>query len=167
MPESDKRTGDPVSPSADSSEAMPEIEGKTAALLAVNGTLMRGLELHINMSRAGAVFLGERQTEPTYRLFSIRDVHPAMQRVHAGGVAVAVELYAVPFDGLCAILSREPPGLCIGKVRLEDGQTVLGVLGEAALCEGMPDISAWGGWRAYIARDGDVGGQSGLANPNR
>lgn len=32
---------------------------------------------------------------------------------------------------------NEPPGLCIGKVRLEDGSTVLGVLGEPALVQGI------------------------------
>jgi hypothetical protein len=37
----------------------------------------------------------------------------------------------------------------IGKVLLHDGSTMLGVLGEAWLCAGKPEITAWGGWRAY------------------
>jgi hypothetical protein len=28
---------------------------------------------------------------------------------------------------------------------------VLGVLGEAILCEGQREITAYGGWRAYVA----------------
>ncbi|MEM7770930.1 MAG: glutamyl-tRNA amidotransferase [Cyanobacteria bacterium P01_A01_bin.37] len=117
--------------------------------LAVNGTLMRGLELNDNLTRVGATFVREATTEPTYRLWSIGDRHPAMIRVKDGGVAIALEVWAVPPDGLAKILLQEPPGLCIGKVKLSDGEDVLGVVGEPILCEGQPDITPWGGWRAY------------------
>jgi len=122
-----------------------------AVKLAVNGTLMRGLELHPNMVAAGASFVREATTAPTYRLWSIEDRHPAMVRVAAGGVAVAVEVWAVPPEGLARILLQEPPGLCIGKVTLGDGEEILGVLGEPLLCEGQKEITSCGGWRAYIA----------------
>ncbi|MGF1514398.1 MAG: glutamyl-tRNA amidotransferase [Elainellaceae cyanobacterium] len=117
--------------------------------LAVNGTLMRGLELNGNMQAAGATFLYKAQTEPLYRLWSIGDRHPAMQRVNDGGAAIALEVWAVPPAGLVQILQQEPPGLCVGKVRLEGGEEVLGVLGEAIACEGQREITLWGGWRAY------------------
>ena len=94
-------------------------------LLAVNGTLMRGLELN-------------------------NDRHPAMLRVKSGGVAIAVEVWSVPAAGLASILLAEPAGLCIGKVTLADGQEVLGVLGEPILCEEGKEITRHGGWRAYI-----------------
>jgi len=118
--------------------------------LAVNGTLMRGLELNANMTGAGASFVREATTAPAYRLWSIDDRHPAMIRVASGGVPVAVEVWAVPPEGLAKILLQEPPGLCIGKVRLADGEEVLGVLGEPLLCEGQREITQHGGWRAYV-----------------
>jgi hypothetical protein len=62
-----------------------------------------------------------------------------------------VEVWDVPAAGLARILLQEPPGLCIGKVRLADGEETLGVLGEPALCEGQREITRWGGWRAYRA----------------
>lgn len=40
-------------------------------LLAVNGTLMRGLELNGNLIAAGATFVRESETAPTYRLWSM------------------------------------------------------------------------------------------------
>jgi len=46
--------------------------------LAVNGTLMRGLELNGNLLAAGARFLREASTVAEYRLWSIGDRHPAM-----------------------------------------------------------------------------------------
>jgi len=120
-------------------------------LLAVNGTLMRGLELNDNLVTVDASFVRETRTAAVYRLWSIGDLHPAMLRVDEGGAAIAVEIWSVPPEGLAAILMKEPPGICIGKVRLEDGSETLGVLGEPALCEGMPEITAYGGWRAYVA----------------
>ena len=123
----------------------------TSVTLAVNGTLMRGLELNRNMIDAGATFVREAAAAPAYRLWSIGDRHPAMIRVASGGVSVAVEVWAVPPDGLAQILLQEPPGLCMGKVRLSNGEDVLGVLGEPLLCEGQREITQHGGWRAYIA----------------
>jgi gamma-glutamylcyclotransferase (GGCT)/AIG2-like uncharacterized protein YtfP len=120
-------------------------------LLAVNGTLMRGLELNGNLRAAGARFVRETRTAPVYRLWSIGDRHPAMLRVASGGAAIAVEVWSVPDAGLAGILRQEPPGLCIGKVQLEDGSEVLGVLGEPILCEGQREITAHGGWRAYVS----------------
>lgn len=120
-------------------------------LLAVNGTLMRGLELNPNMLAAGATFVREDRTDACYRIWSINDRHPAMQRVGSGGVHVALELWAVPLGGLASILQNEPPGLAIGKVVLQDGSIVLGVLGEPFLCEGQREITSFGGWRAYTA----------------
>ena len=123
-------------------------------LLAVNGTLMRGLELNGNLLAIGARFVRDARTAPVYRLWSINDRHPAMIRVAAGGAAIAVEVWAVPAAGLATILLQEPPGLCIGKVQLSDGEETLGVLGEPALCEGMREITEYGGWRAYLAARG-------------
>ncbi|HVY70953.1 MAG TPA: gamma-glutamylcyclotransferase [Verrucomicrobiae bacterium] len=129
-------------------------ESHSPVLLAVNGTLMRGLELNPNLLAAGAEFVCEMKTVPCYRLWSIDDRHPAMIRVKTGGVAVDVEVWSVPPAGLASILLKEPPGLCIGKVTLADGLETLGVLGEPALCEGKREITEFGGWRAYRARVG-------------
>jgi hypothetical protein len=112
---------------------------------------MRGLALNSNLVGVGATFVREAMTEPSYRLWSIRDIHPAMVRVQKGGVAIAVELWQVPSAGLGTLLWHEPAGLSIGKVRLENGEVVLGVLGEPILCEHQLEITKWGGWRAYMA----------------
>jgi len=119
--------------------------------LAVNGTLMRGLALNPNLLNVGATFHGETETEPAYRIWSIDDQYPAMMRVAEGGAAIAVEVWEVPFAGLGVILMQEPPGLAIGKVKLIDGEVVLGVIGEPLTVAGKPEITQFGGWRAYQA----------------
>jgi hypothetical protein len=120
-------------------------------LLGVNGTLMRGLELNQNLLVVGATFVSEAKTEPAYRLWSINDRHPAMVRVRNGGISVSLEIWSVPPAGLSSILLNEPPGLSIGKVKLVEGEEILGVLGEPILCEGQKEITSFGGWRAYMA----------------
>ena len=140
-------------------------QDKECVDIAVNGTLMRGLELEHNLVNLGAKFVREDYTESKYQLFSIDDIHPGMVRVPASGlevmpVSVAVEIWCVPASGVAALLGKEPPGLSIGKIRLKDGNTeVLGVLAEPALIVGKKDISNFPGYgvanfRNYIVHEG-------------
>ena len=76
--------------------------------LFVNGGLMRGFALHGNLD--GATYLGEADTAPIYRLYSIGDEHPGMFEVRDGGVSVKGELYLVPDDVLARVEADEPPG---------------------------------------------------------
>jgi len=119
--------------------------------LAVNGTLMRGLELNENLRKVGAQFVREATTDAAYRLWTIHDRHPAMMRFQTGGREIALEIWEVPATAIATILQQEPPGLCIGRITLADGEPMLGVLGEAYLCESGVEITQWGGWRAYMA----------------
>ncbi|SEJ05136.1 hypothetical protein SAMN04488113_1595 [Alkalibacterium gilvum] len=119
-------------------------------LFAVNGTLMRGLDLKNNLTGISATFVKESRTRASYKLFSINDEHPAMYRVSKGGVKVSLEIWKVPTEGLVSILQNEPSGLAIGTVILEDNSHILGVLGERILCEGQLEISDFGDWRSYI-----------------
>ena len=122
--------------------------------LFVNGTLMRGLALHQNL--AGAEFLGEFETAPVYRVFSIDDRHPGMFEVEEGGVSVAGELYRLPDDVWARVEAGEPPNLYKGPVKLADGRVVDGILYPRELAEGRHrDISEYGGWRAYWAAHED------------
>ncbi|WP_366944844.1 glutamyl-tRNA amidotransferase [Chamaesiphon sp. GL140_3_metabinner_50] len=117
--------------------------------LAVNGTLMLGLELNGNLQQVGAEFCYATTTAPIYRLWSIGDRHPAMIRVNDGGRSIDLEIWSLPLAGLAQILQQEPAGLCIGKIKLADNREVLGVLGEPFLCEGQLEITHFGGWRNY------------------
>ena len=121
----------------------------SSVILFVNGTLMRGLRLHANLS--GAEFLGEFRTAPRYRLHSVHDLHPAMFEVIEGGVAVAGELYRMPIEVWRRVEAGEPPGLYRSPVELSDGRVVEGIFYPRDLAEKQPDISEFGGWRAYLA----------------
>lgn len=122
---------------------------KNKVILAVNGTLMRGLELENNLKEVNAHFLKESRTEKAYHLFSIDDQYPAMIKGD-GGTEVAVELYELDESALAIILSKEPPGLIIEKIRLYDNQEVYGVVGLPFIIENQKEITSFGGWRNYI-----------------
>jgi hypothetical protein len=114
---------------------------------------MRGLELEHNMIENGASFESEARTASCYRLWSINDAYPGMIRVDSedpGAAKIDVEVWRVPASGLAHILAGEPPGLAIGKIELEDGRFVFGVLAEPLTVKGMREITSFGGWRRYM-----------------
>jgi gamma-glutamylcyclotransferase (GGCT)/AIG2-like uncharacterized protein YtfP len=117
--------------------------------LFVNGTLMRGLDLHRNL--AGAAFLGVARTAPRYRLYSVRDEHPAMLAAPPGdGTAITGEVYDLGLSHLRRVMAAEPAGLGLGVIDLETGNICLGILWTAArLPRRAVDVSAFGGWREY------------------
>ena len=125
------------------------MEKNDQVILAVNGTLMRGLELENNLKEVNARFLKESQTERAYRLFSIDDKYPAMIKSE-GGSAIDVELYELDYRALEIILSKEPPGLTIEKIKLIDNSEVYGVVGLPFIVQNQKEITAYGGWRNYI-----------------
>ena len=122
----------------------------------VNGTLMHGLALHSNLE--GAELLGKFRTTPHYRLYSINDVHPGMFELEVGeegGVSVAGEVYTMSDELWIKVGDGEPPHLYKGRVKLENGSIVDGILFPRELAEdptkGYIDISAFGDWRTYMA----------------
>lgn len=119
-------------------------------LLAVNGTLMRGLEMNQNLVEVGGAFIRVARTAPLYRLWSINDQYPAMLRVNGGGAPILLEIWEISQNGLVSVVENEPPGLTLGFVSLEDGSRVLGILAEPFILEGMAEITSYGDWRIYI-----------------
>ena len=119
-------------------------------ILAVNGTLMRGLELENNLKAVSAIFIKESKTEKAYRLFSIDDKYPAMVK-DAKGSAIDVELYEISEQGMQEVLSKEPEGLTIKEITLIDGNKVQGVVALPFIIENRKEITKYGGWRNYLA----------------
>jgi gamma-glutamylcyclotransferase (GGCT)/AIG2-like uncharacterized protein YtfP len=117
--------------------------------LAVNGSLMRGLALNENLLTVNAKFVRVDLTSDRYRMWSINDQYPAMQRSSEGGQNIQLEIWQMSSSALVKLLESEPPGLCLGKVELADNQWLFGILGEDFICQGMKEITSWGGWRDY------------------
>jgi allophanate hydrolase len=122
--------------------------------LAVVGAHLSGMPLNRELTASGARLLEESATAADYRLFLLpgAPAKPGLLRVDGGGAAIAVELWALPADAFGRFVANVPPPLAIGTLTLADGRTVKGFLVEAAATAGARDISAFGGWRAFMAQ---------------
>ncbi len=118
-------------------------------LLAVNGTLMQGQSANPILIKAGAKFAGDARTAALYRLWSVADKHPGMLRDEQGGTSISLELWEIDPEKIIAVFEQEPPGLVIGRVLLENGSSVLGILAEPYLLTGSQEITQYHGWREY------------------
>jgi allophanate hydrolase len=79
---------------------------------------------------------------------------PKPALIHAGerGAQIEVEVYELPVAAFGSLVAEVPPPLAIGTVTLEDGSEVKGFVAEPRAIEGAQDITALGGWRAYMAQ---------------
>jgi len=135
-------------PEAPAARARPD---DSTVELAVCGAHLSGLPLNSQLTGRGARLVAATRTAPEYRLVALADGRPGLERVGAGGAAVEVEVWAVPVESFGSFVAAIPPPLGIGTVRLADGRQVKGFLCESVAAADAPDISAHGGWRAYLA----------------
>jgi allophanate hydrolase len=121
--------------------------------VAVVGAHMSGMPLNHELKGLGARFLQATTTAAEYRLFAIQNgLRPGMLRTPPGtGAAIEIELWALPAEGFGRFVAAVPPPLSIGSVRLQDGRLVKGFLVEAEGVRDARDITAFGGWRAFVA----------------
>ena len=117
------------------------------------GAHMSGLPLNTQITSLGGRFLRTARTAPVYRLHALGP-RPGMARGRPGA-AIAGEVWALPTAAIGALLVLVPPPLGFGTVALEDGPC-LGFLAEAQGLEDAPDITAHGGWRAWLAAHGSA-----------
>ena len=122
--------------------------------IAVVGAHMSGLPLNHELTSRGGRFLFAGATAPDYRFFALSGGPPARPGLirSEGGASIALEVWALPQAGFGALIAGIPQPLVIGTVNLADGARVKGFLVEAAGLEGAEDITAYGGWRAYLDR---------------
>lgn len=128
-------------------------------LLAVVGAHLSGLPLNGQLTARGASLVETTRTAPCYCLYALPGgppARPGLVRVGSGGAAIDVELWAMPVDALGSFMAGVPAPLGIGTLRLANGREVKGFLCEAWAVAEARDITAYGGWRRYLAESADV-----------
>ncbi|MEP7057647.1 MAG: allophanate hydrolase [Caldimonas sp.] len=143
--------GDGASDAADSA---PWPAAIATLPIAVAGAHLHGLPLNGQLVERGATLSAATQTAPHYRLYALPSTvppKPGMVRVEAGGAAIAVEVWDLPLDAVGSFLALIAAPLGLGRVELADGRSIHGFLCEAHALEGATDITAHGGWRAWLA----------------
>ncbi|MES2100509.1 MAG: allophanate hydrolase [Pseudomonadota bacterium] len=124
--------------------------------IAVVGAHLSGLPLNGQLTERGATLREATTTAPHYRLFALPNTtppKPGLQRAsaHERGAAIAVEVWDMPLDAVGSFLALIPPPLGLGSLELADGRHVHGFVCEAHALVGARDITAFGGWRAFLA----------------
>jgi allophanate hydrolase len=123
--------------------------------IAVVGAHLSGMALNGELKGLGGRLLEATTTAPDYKLYALKGTtppKPGMLRVKAGsGSSIQLEVWALSAASFGKFVAAIPPPLSIGTIRLADGSGVKGFLVEPAAIDGARDISAFGGWRAFMA----------------
>jgi len=121
----------------------------------VCGAHLSGLPLNHQLTERGGRLIAATQSAPAYKLYALPGgppKRPGMIRVAEGGAAIAVELWELPAKHFGSFMAGIPAPLGIGTVELADGSWEKGFICEGLAAEGAEDITALGGWRAFVSR---------------
>lgn len=152
-----RATGRPAAVAAHASApeaGRDEVEAGPGELaLAVVGAHMSGMPLNGELTARGARLLRRTQTAPEYRLYALAggpQARPGLVR-DAAGAAIDLEVWAMPVAEVGTFLAGIPSPLGLGTLRLRDGTHVHGFICEPCGLLGAREVTAHGGWRAYLA----------------
>ncbi|RWD64761.1 MAG: allophanate hydrolase [Mesorhizobium sp.] len=122
--------------------------------LVVVGAHLSGMPLNGQLKEAGARFCRSARTAPCYKLYELAGQtppKPGLVRVGNDGTAIEIEVWRLCADAFGRFVAAIPPPLGIGTIELDDGTSAKGFLAESAGLSAATDISAYGGWRSFIA----------------
>ena len=133
----------------------PAVRG--GVVLAVVGAHLSGLTLNPQLTRLDARLLGPALTAPAYRLYELPGAvprKPGLLRTRNGdGASIEVELWSLAPAAFGEFVATIQSPLAVGSVLLSDGRQVMGFLCEPYAIEGARDISAFGGWKRFLATE--------------
>jgi allophanate hydrolase len=122
--------------------------------IAVVGAHLSGMTLNGELKALNARLIEATTTAPDYKLYALDTTppKPGMLRVEAGkGSAIELEIWSLTASAFGKFVNAIPPPLSIGTIKLADGGSVKGFIVEPEVLGAARDITAFGGWRAYMA----------------
>ncbi|WP_428311714.1 allophanate hydrolase [Hydrocarboniphaga sp.] len=124
------------------------------ARIVVCGAHLQGLPLNHQLLTRGATLIEKTRSSPDYRLYALAGGairRPGMVRVDQGGAAIEVEVWELASAEIGSFLTGIAAPLGLGKVQLADGRWETGFICEGVGLNGAEDITAFGGWRGWMA----------------
>ncbi len=141
-------TGAPLS-------ATPQVAAaaRKAIAVAVVGAHLSGQPLNGQLLERNAKLIETTRTGAGYSLYALADTSPSKPGLvfdGSGAGAIEVEIWEMEEGAFGSFVASIPAPLGIGTVTLADGRSVKGFLCEAHAVQGAQDITAFGGWRAWL-----------------
>jgi allophanate hydrolase len=138
----------PVSPT----DAKPSAAKENNVLLAVVGAHLRGMPLNHQLTSRGARFVEETRSADVYQLYALANTTPPKPglRRAASGASIVLEVWELSFTAFGEFVAEVPAPMGIGTVTLADGRQLKGFICEPSGLDGAQDITAFGGWRAFL-----------------
>ncbi|MBR0707889.1 allophanate hydrolase [Bradyrhizobium liaoningense] len=121
--------------------------------IAVVGAHLSGMALNGELKALSARLVEATKTAPDYKLYALPTTppKPGMLRVEAGkGSAIELEIWSLSAAAFGKFVNAIPAPMAIGTIRLADGRNVKGFLVEPEVLGEARDITAYGGWRAFM-----------------
>ncbi|MCF7534912.1 allophanate hydrolase [Pseudomonas petrae] len=142
----------PASPASPAPTPSPAIAPRGSVRVAVVGAHLTGMPLNVQLTTRDAVLVEQTLTSGDYRLYALPGTVPPKPGLvkSAGGASIIVELWDIPLARFGEFVAEIPAPLGIGNLTLKDGRSVKGFICEPWAIDGALDITAFGGWRAYI-----------------
>jgi allophanate hydrolase len=142
----------------DSVQALaPIASGQDRIEIVVVGAHLSGQPLNWQLAQEGWLVETTR-TAADYRLYALANTAPPKPGlIHEPGFdgpGLEVEVWSLPADTFGRFVAAIPAPLGVGKVMLAGGRSVTGFLCEPHALRGAHEITALGGWRAYLAHGG-------------
>jgi allophanate hydrolase len=121
--------------------------------IAVVGAHLSGMALNGELKALNAKLIEVTKTAPDYKLYALNTTppKPGLLRIEAGtGASIELEIWSLSPSAFGKFVNAIPAPMAIGTVRLADGRSVKGFLVEPEVLAEAQDITAYGGWRAYM-----------------
>jgi allophanate hydrolase len=123
--------------------------------VAVVGAHLSGQPLNWQLTQRGAWLKETTRTAAAYRFYALAGTQPAkpglVREPGFAGPGIEVEIWNVPAAEFGSFVAAIPPPLGIGTVEMADGRWVKCFLAEPYGLAGAREITALGGWRAYLS----------------
>jgi len=123
--------------------------------VAVCGAHLEGQPLNWQLTERGATLIEKTTTADGYRLYALAGgppYRPALvyDKESARGAPIEIEIWTVPVTEFGSFVAGIPAPLGIGKVILNDGNTIPSFICESHGVTNATEITQFGGWREYI-----------------
>lgn len=125
--------------------------------VAVVGAHLAGQPLHHQLVERKAQLVATTRTAAGYSFYALAGTVPAKPGLvfdGKGAGSIEVEVYEMDHAAFGSFVALIPPPLGIGTLTLADGSQVKGFVCESHAINGATDITALGGWRAWLASKG-------------